>query len=100
MTLVSRKIIVLSLIGIVFLLGNVWIVVNWLNDHGVVGWAQHIRSEYITGTAITIIITLMILLVRPGRESTAPSGIIRRCPVCDHLLLGRGKYCSDCGSKV
>ena len=97
MTLGIRKLVVLVLVGSVFLLANLWFVVNWLDGHGVVSWAHHIRTEYITGTAITIIIALMILLVG-GRDSG--TGLLRRCPVCDHRLLGRGAYCSDCGSKV
>ena len=50
-----RKIVVLILLGSIFLLANVWFVVKWLDDHSVVGWAQQVRSEYITGTAITIV---------------------------------------------
>jgi len=50
-----RKIVVLILVGSISLLANVWFVVKWLDEHGVVGWAQHVRSEFITGTAITII---------------------------------------------
>lgn len=97
MTLGIRKVVVLVLVAAIFLLANVWFVVNWLDEHGVVSWAQHLRSEYITGTAITILVALLILLTGPR---TLGSGLLRRCPVCDHVLMGRGKYCSDCGSKV
>ena len=45
---------------------------------------------------ITIIIALLILLVNPGSSR----GLIRRCSVCDHTLFGRGKYCSECGSRT
>ena len=95
-----RKILVLSLVGGIFLLANVWLVVNWLEDKGVIDGARYVRKEYLTGTAITIIIVLLILLVKPGREAASRFGLIRRCSVCDHRLLGRGKYCSDCGSKT
>ena len=95
-----RKIVVLILLGSIFLLANVWFVVKWLDEHGVVGWAQHVRSEYITGTAITIVLVLLVLLVKPGKEVVSNSGLLRRCPVCDHVLMGRGKYCAECGSKV
>ena len=94
MTLGIRKLFVLILVGSIFLLANVWFVVNWLDEHGVVDWAKHVRSEYITGTAITIIVALLILLVSPKGTR-----LLRRCPVCDHALL-KGKYCSECGSKV
>ena len=92
-----RKILILSLVGGVFLLGNIWLVVSWLADKGVIDWARHVRGEYLTGTAITIIVALLILLVGPRGKG---AGLVRRCPVCDHILLGRGKYCGDCGSKV
>ena len=95
-----RKLVVLILVGSIFLLANLWFVVKWLDKHGVVEGAQHIRSEYITGTAITIILVLLVLLVKPGKGAVINSGLLRRCPVCDHVLMGRGKYCSDCGSKV
>ena len=48
--------------------GIMWLVVRWLDKHGVVCWGQHIRSEYITGTAITIVVAFLILLVKPGKE--------------------------------
>jgi len=97
MTLGVRKLIVLVLVAAIFLLANVWLVVNWLDKAGVIDLARHIRTEYLTGTAITIIIVLLVLLVRP-RSSGAK--LLRRCPVCDHLLLGRAKYCGECGSRA
>ena len=97
MTLGLRKLTVLVLLGALFLLANAWIVVNWLDEHGVVEWATHIRSEYLTGTAITIIVVLLILLVRPRGEH---SRLLNRCSVCDHVMLGRANYCGDCGSKT
>ena len=92
-----RKLVVLILVGSIFLLANVWFVVQWLDEQGVVEGAKYLKSEYLTGTAIPIIVTLMILLVG-GRSSG--TGLLRRCPVCDRWLMGLGKYCSDCGSKV
>ena len=100
MTLGIRKLIVLVLIASIFLLANVWFVVKWLDEHGVVEGAKYLKSEYLTGTAITIILVLLVLLVKPGREVVSNTGLIRRCPVCDHMLIGKGAYCSDCGSKV
>jgi len=41
-------------------------------------------------------VVLLILLVAPRGQGR----LFRRCPVCDHTLLGGGKYCGDCGSKV
>ena len=95
-----RKLVVISLVGGIFLLGNIWLVVNWLEGSGVIGCARQIRKEYLTGTAITIVVVLLILLVGPGRRAAAGVRLSRRCPVCDHALRGRGKYCGDCGSRV
>ena len=97
MSLTIRKVLVLGLIGSILLLGNVLFVANWLAEHGVVDWARGIRAEYVTGTAVTIIVVLLILLVSPRAKS---GGLIRRCPVCDHVLVSRGSYCSECGSKA
>ncbi len=98
MTLGIRKLIVVSLGGGLFLLANLWIVVNWLDSHGVIGAAKHVRQEYLTGTAITIIVVLLILLVGPGR-ATAGSWF-RKCSVCGERLELAGKYCSECGSRA
>jgi hypothetical protein len=100
MTLTSRKIIIILLIGAVFLLGNILIVANWIAETGVAEKANWVRHEFLTGTAITIILTLLILLVPHKKNSTSKIfGLVRRCPVCDHRLIGRGGYCSECGSK-
>jgi len=96
MTLGIRKLIVLAMVAVVFLLGNVWLVANWLQDHGLIDWARYLRTEYLTGTAITIIIVLLILLARPAGER---AGWLRRCSVCSHVLVGHGRYCAECGSK-
>ncbi len=97
MSLTIRKAIVLGLIGSVLLLGNMLLVATWLAEKGVVDWARGIWSEYLTGTAITIIVVLLILLVSPRGGA---GNLIRRCPVCDHVLLSRDNYCSECGSKM
>ena len=97
MSLTIRKVIVLGLIGSILLMGNILLVASWLTEKGVVHWARDIRTEYLTGTAVTIIAVLLILLVSPRASS---AGLLRRCPVCDHVLVGRGGYCSECGSRV
>jgi len=96
MSLSTRKFLVLCCVGVIFLVANIWLVANWLEEKGAIGFARHIKTEYLTGTAITIIIVLVILLVKPGRER----GLLRRCPVCDHVLVGRSSYCGECGSRV
>lgn len=101
MTLTSRKMIIILLIGAVFLLGNILVVANWIADTGVAEKANWIKEHFLTGTAVTIILVLLILLVSPRNNNTSRVfGLVRRCPVCDHRLIGRGDYCSECGSKV
>ena len=97
MRLGTRKLVVLILVGAIFVLANVWLVVNWLDERGVIDWAENVRTEYLTGTAITIIVALLILLVGSRGEH---GGLLRRCSVCEHVLLGRAKYCGECGSRV
>ncbi len=96
MTLGIRKLVVAGLVGGIFLLANALIVAHWLREMGAIDVATNIREEFLTGTAITVIVALLILLVKPGG---VPSAWARRCPVCDQRVL-RGKYCGECGSKV
>ena len=101
MTLGIRKIIVLSVIGAVFLAGNILVVANWLAEKGVEQKANWLQEEFLTGTAIAVIISLLILLTGPKRsDSSRTFGFIQQCPVCDHRLIGKGSYCSECGSKI
>ena len=98
MSLTSRKTIVISLIAGVFLAGNILVIAQWLADKGVPETANWIRHEFLTGTAIAVILALLILLVGPGQGSRAVT--FRRCPVCDKRLIGNQNYCGECGSKV
>jgi len=93
MTLTLRKLIVLGLVAAVFVLANAVLIVDWLREKGVLDVAREIRREYLTGTALTIVVVLLILLVRPRAAG-------RRCPVCERSLRGWARYCSDCGSRV
>ncbi len=95
MVLRARKLVVVGVIAAVLLLANALVMATWLNDSGVIGWVQSIRLEYLTGTALTIIVVLLFLLGSPVRKA-----FIRRCGVCDHFLLRSGRYCGACGSRV
>ena len=97
MSLGIRKWFVILLLLSVFLLANVMVVATWLIDTGVCDWARFVRKEFLTGTAITVIVTLLILLVGPGRSKI---GFGRSCPVCDKRLFGNPNFCGDCGCKV
>jgi len=98
MTLTIRKIIVLGLIGIIFLMANILVVANWIAETGISEKAGWLRQEFLTGTAIAVIFTLLVLLVNP--KSSRAVGFVRRCPVCDKRLIGNTNYCGECGSKV
>jgi hypothetical protein len=95
-----RKIIVISLIGLVFLTANILLVANWLTEKGVEQKADWVREHFLTGTAVTIILVLLVLLVHPNKNGNKIFGLSRRCPISDHRLIGSPNYCDDCGSKV
>lgn len=97
MSLTIRKIIVLGLIGIIVLTANILVVANWIADSGIAEKAGWARREFLTGTALAVILALLVLLVGPKSRM---GRLIRRCPVCDKALRGSSNYCSECGSKV
>ena len=100
MSLTLRKIIVLGMIGMIFLTANILVVANWIAETGIAEKAGWIRSEVLTGTAIAVILALLVLLVSPRNTSGKAIGFTRRCPVCDKRLVGNPSYCAECGSKV
>ena len=75
-------------------------VANWISDAGVAEKAGWVRREFLTGTAIAIILVLLVLLVSPKNTSGKAISFTRRCPVCDKRLIGNPNYCGDCGSKI
>ena len=100
MSLTVRKIVVLGLIGIIFLAANILIVANWISDTGIAEKAGWVRREFLTGTAIAVILVLLILLVSPKSVTGKSIGFTRRCPVCDKRLIGNPNYCGECGSRI
>ena len=100
MSLTVRKVIVLGLIGMIFLMANILVVANWISDTGIAEKAGWVRREFLTGTAIAVILVLLFLLVSPKMSGGRAVSFTRRCPVCDKRLIGNVNYCSECGSKV
>ena len=100
MILTVRKIGVLGLIGIIFLTANILVLANWIAETGIAEKAGLVRREFLTGTAVAVILVLLILLVSPKNVAGKSIGFARRCPVCDKRLIGHVNYCSECGSKV
>ena len=84
-----RKIIVLGLIGIIFLMANILMVANWISDTGIAEKAGWLRKEFLTGTAVAITLVLLILLVNPKNTTSKLIGFIRSCQVCDKRLIGK-----------
>ena len=97
MTFRARKFILLLVIVMVLIASNAWDVAAWLDRSGVVGLAGWIRREYLTGTAITVVLAMLFLLAGPAGMARP---FVRRCGVCGRLLLASGKYCGKCGCKL
>lgn len=100
MSLGVRKLSVIGLVVVVFLLANALILAHWLDHVGAIEWANRLRQEFLTGTALTVILALLVLLVPVRQVSKVGGETSRRCPVCDHVLIGPGRYCSECGSRA
>jgi hypothetical protein len=97
MTLRKRKLTVVIAVAAVIILANVWGIAALLDGAGVIRFADHIRREYLTGTAIAVIAVLLFLLTEP---IGMVAGWVKRCRVCRRLLVGSAKYCGRCGSRV
>ena len=81
-------------------MANILVVANWIADAGIAEKAGWLRKEFLTGTALAVILALLVLLVSPKSTAGKAIGFTRRCPVCDKRLVGNPNYCGVCGSKV
>ena len=100
MTLARRKVLVISALLAVVVLANFGDLARWLDRAGVIEWAQGLRHEYLTGTAITIIVALLVLIVPQSRIFVVGHRERSRCRVCDGVLDRPGRYCPTCGSRI
>ena len=96
MTVAVRKRIVAGSVLLLIAFANLGMFVSWLETLGVLAWAQRVCDRYVTGTAITVIVAMLVIVP----SGTVLATCIRRCRVCDTVLLRRGKYCGECGSRV
>lgn len=98
MTLRFRKLALLCAIAVALLVANATIICSWLAWLGVTGFARWICREYLTGTAICVILAMVWLLrpiiIRGSRWA------LRQCSVCDQLVPAAGRYCPHCGSRI
>ncbi len=93
-----RKLIVIALvIGILFVAG-LPVITECLCRIGVIPLAKAIRAEYLTGTALTVIVALLILLPSRWRVRVLPRGYV--CSVCEASVRPGARYCPACGSRV
>ena len=95
MTMTARKYVIIGSAAAILLLAGAFTLVSWLDTLGLIGFAQALRDEYVTGTALTIIVVLLALVGNPVGRLAA-----RRCSVCEHLLRPSAKYCPTCGSRI
>ena len=100
MSLGMRKVVVIGLVAGVLVMANALVIVGWLADRGLIDWAASIRREFLTGTAIAVIMVLLILLVPATRSGRSIWGLAKRCPVCDEPVSARARYCGECGGRV
>ena len=98
MTLGIRKLTVVAVVLGIVLMANALVIAAWLNEAGLLEMAGKIRSEFLTGTAITILVALLVLLVEP--RIVARGRVAATCPVCGEKTSPRASYCADCGSKL
>ena len=99
MTLAIRKLVVVATIAAILLVANAVAIAMWMSNTGIVDLAGKLRTEFLTGTAITILVALMILLVNPRRAGRAER-VTLSCPVCGENGARSANYCAACGSKL
>ncbi len=74
MTTILRKLLVLAMVMLVLMLASIYEVVRWLTRLGVTDMAEHVADRYLTGTAIAVIVAMVLLLRsdRPRRHEEHP----------------------------
>ena len=94
----SRKLMVITIVIGILAIAGLPAITMALCRLGVIPLARSIRAEYLTGTAIAVIMALLILLPSTYRINFAQR--TDQCPVCGQVLRRRGRYCPDCGSRL
>lgn len=70
MSLTTRKILVLAVLGLVLLAANAWDVIHWLEAHNLIDHARHIGEHFLTGTAIAVILAMLVLIAPQRHRET------------------------------
>jgi hypothetical protein len=91
---------VLWLSAVAALPANALLLIRGLSKNETDDQGKKTRNPLLAGTAIASILAITALLLKRHREDDAHREELGHCPVCDVRLRGRGKYCSECGSRV
>jgi len=91
---------VLGLLAAVALLANALLLFRGLSKKEADDKAKRTQRAFLVGTAIASMLAIVALMMKRHRESEEHRTSLGHCPVCDVQLLGRGRYCSACGSRV
>ena len=91
---------VLGLLAAVALLANALRLFRGLSKKDTDDKAKRTQKVFLVGTAIASILAIVALLLKQRHEGDEHRTSLGHCPVCDVQLLGRGRYCSACGSRV
>jgi hypothetical protein len=97
-TLGLRKLVVAGILAGVFVLSNAVAIAHWLRSAGLVDLARWVRGEFITGTAVTVVVVLLWLFVERRHSSISPP--TKPCRVCERVIAAGGRYCPHCGSRT
>jgi uncharacterized membrane protein len=66
MTTIWRKLLIVAVVAGVLGMAGIYEIVNWLTRHGVPQMAEGFRERYLTGTAVAVIVAMLILLRSDG----------------------------------
>lgn len=93
-----RKLIVITIMATILIMAGLPAITAALDRVGLVPLARSICAEYLTGTALAIILALLILL--PSRRRIRVMLRPHMCVVCGEHIRPGGRYCPACGSRV
>ena len=93
-----RKLIVSTIVSTILIVAGLPTITAALHHVGVIPLARSIRAEFFTGTALAVIVALLILLPSRWRVRVVPRGYV--CPVCEASVRRGARYCPACGSRI
>ena len=91
---------VLGLLAAVALLANALLLLRGPSKKEADDKAKRTQKAFLASTAIASILAIVALLLKRHRKDNAHHEALGHCPVCDVRLVGQGRYCSACGSRV